>query len=61
MTRVLTSRRWQLAFWGTNLLGSVCFWGCVGHTGSFGWQVAAWTIAYLTGFLAAVLVEIGTQ
>lgn len=59
MTRVLTSRRWQLAWWGSHVIGFGIAAACAPSTSW--WAVPALVSVYFTGFLAAVLVEIGTR
>jgi ABC-type multidrug transport system permease subunit len=59
VNRVLISCRWQLAWWGTNVIGIGLFVYCIGQPPPW-WRLLALFIAYLTGFLAAVLVEIAT-
>lgn len=61
MTRVLTSRRWQLAWWGSHAVCCTAFGAVFWAPDSWLMLSLAWTCAYVCGFLAAVLVEIGTQ
>lgn len=60
MNRTVASRRWQCAWWATNFLGAVIFYVCASDLPT-GRYLAAWFIAWLSGFLAAGLVEIATR
>lgn len=50
-------RRWLCAFWGTHVIGIGLWAACVDVSW---WAVLGWTCAYLTGWVAAVLVELTT-
>lgn len=56
---VMKDRRWQLAWWGTHIVGWTIAAVCVGTATSW-WIALALIATYFTGFVAAVLVEIAT-
>lgn len=56
---VWASRRWQIAWWGNLLIGGLLFCVCAADLSWLKFY-AAFAVAWICGFGAAVLVEIAT-